>query len=242
MSTTISTPAMQRPSADAGDRITRLSAGFGLVFAICQLAVMVAMTVFVLPKGGGVGESPAHWGNDVLDAQAWYRAGNYAFMLAGTLLTGFLGAVHVKLRRAESSGALAAIGVAAGALLALVWPYAAVLHDVALEAAASGSDVRILAGWDSIAPFSLAFSVLPRLFFVGAIVISLRLTAEAPWLQRIGIALLPVSLVGTATLVFGGLFPVLALSTLAYELWVGAVAWRWLRSSREELDGPDALR
>jgi hypothetical protein len=27
-------------------------------------------------------------------------------------------------------------------------------------------------------------------------------------------------------------FPVLALSTIGYELWVGAVAWHWLRSSR----------
>jgi hypothetical protein len=35
-----------------------------------------------------------------------------------------------------------------------------------------------------------------------------------------------------ATLVAGALFPVLALSTLAYELWIGALAWHWLRASR----------
>lgn len=232
MPTLTDNPAAQAAPADAGSRITRVSARFGLAFAICQLSVMIGMSVLVLPKGGSIGDSPTHWGNDVLDAAAWYRAGNYAFVLAGTLLTGFLGAVHVRLRRAESSGALAAIGLGAGVMLSLVWPYAAVLHDVALEAAAYGADTRILAGWDSVAPYSLAFSALPRLFFVGAIVVGLRLTGEAPWLQRIGIALLPVSLVGTATLVVGGLFPLLALSSLGYELWVGAVAWHWMRSSR----------
>jgi hypothetical protein len=226
------TEGAQTAAADVGDRFARLSARFGLAFAICQLTVMVGMSVLVLPKGGSIGDSPTHWGHDVLDAEAWYRAGNYAFVLAGSLLIGFLGAVHVKLRRAETSGALAAVGVGSGVILSLVWPYAAVLHDVALDVATTGSDVRILAGWDSIAPYSLAFSVLPRLFFVGAIVIALRLSGEAPRLQRIGVALLPVSLVGTATLLFGGLFPLLALSTLAYELWVGAVAWHWMRSSR----------
>jgi hypothetical protein len=44
--------------------------------------------------------------------------------------------------------------------------------------------------------------------------------------------LLPLSLVGSATLLSGALFPVLALSTLGYELWVGALAWHWLRSGR----------
>ena len=52
---------------------------------------------------------------------------------------------------------------------------------------------------------------------------------ESPWLQRIGLAILPLSLIGSATLVADWMFPVLAISTLAYELWVGAVAWTWLR-------------
>ena len=104
--------------------------------------------------------------------------------------------------------------------------------DVALDAAATGADVRLLAGWDSVAPYSLAFSALPRIFFVGAIVLGLRLGGTAPWLQRLGLVLLPVSLAGVATTVAGGFFPLLALSTLGYELWVGAVAWHWLRTSR----------
>ncbi|WP_157371731.1 hypothetical protein [Angustibacter sp. Root456] len=189
------------------------------------------MATLVLPNGGSPSDPPLERGTHVLDAATAYRLGNYAFMVAGTLLLGFLGVVHHRLRRADTTGSLSAVAVASGTLLALVWPFAGVLHDVALDAASAGSDVRILAGWDSVAPYALAFSVLPRLFFVGAIVLGLRRTGTSPWLQRTGLVLLPVSLVGSATVVVGELFPLLALTTLGYEVWVGAVAWRWLRDT-----------
>ena len=64
-------------------------------------------------------------------------AGNYVFMMSGVVLLGFLGAVHARLRQVDRSGALAAIAVAAGTLLALVWPFAGVLHDVALDTCGS---------------------------------------------------------------------------------------------------------
>jgi|tagenome__1003787_1003787.scaffolds.fasta_scaffold20485755_1 hypothetical protein len=211
--------------------LTRLSARFGIAFTICQLTAMVLLAIFVLPHGGSPGDPPLEVGRHVHDAESWYRNGNYMFMLAGTLLLGFLGAVHVKLRKADSTGVLATVAVAAGTLLTLIWPLAGVLHDVALDTGAAGADLRILGGWDAVAPYSLAFSGLPRLFFIGAIVLGLRMTGSARWLQRIGIVLLPISLLGTATLVAGAMFPLLALSTLGYEIWVGAVAWHWLRSS-----------
>jgi hypothetical protein len=212
--------------------VARISARFGLAFTVCQLGVMVLMATLVLPQGGSPSDPALDRGTHVLDAATAYRVGNYAFMVAGTLLLGFLGVVHHRMRRVDASGALSTVAVAAGTLLALVWPFAAVLHDVALDTASAGADLRILAGWDSVAPFALAFSVLPRVFFVGAIVIGLRLAGTGTWLQRIGIGLLPLSLVGSATLLTGALFPVLALSTLGYEIWVGALAWHWLRAAR----------
>ena len=210
--------------------LPRPSARFGIAFAVGQLLVMVAMGVFVLPHVGAPSAPALERGRDILDVETAYRVSNYAFMASGTLLLGFLGVVQVRLRRVDDSGVLATVALAAGTMLALVWPLAGVLHDVAMEAAAGGGDVRVLAGWDSVAPYSLAFSVFPRLFFVGALVMGLRLAGTAPWLQRVGLVLLPVSLIGSATLLTDALFPFLALSTLVYQLWVGAVAWRWLRS------------
>jgi hypothetical protein len=226
--------ARQTPMEGITDEnwLVRLSARFGLAFTICQLSVMVLMAIVVLPHGVSPNDPALERGHHVLDAENLYRAGNYVFMIAGMLLLGFMGAVHLKLRRADGTGVLATVAVAAGTLLSLVWPYAGVLHDVALDTAADGTDLRILGGWDAVAPYSLAFSALPRLFFIGAIVLGLRMLGTSPWLQRTGLALLPITLLGTATLVAGAFFPLLALSTLGYELWVGAVALHWLRTSR----------
>jgi hypothetical protein len=235
MSTTTVRPATdvdRDATTTTGTRLARLSARFGVAFAVCQISVMIGMATIVLPRGGQLGEPALEWGRHVLDAEMYYRVGNYVFAVAGVLLLGFLGVVHVRLRRVDPSGVLSTVAVASGTLLGLVWPYAAILHDVALDAAAKGTDLRLLAGWDSIAPYSLAFSALPRVFFVGAIVVALTLEGRSRRLRNVGVVLIPLSLVGTATLVTGALFPVLALSSLGYELWVGAVAWRWLRDGR----------
>src|SRR4051812_48578739 len=101
------------PVADAA-ALTRLSARFGLAFTACQLLVMVAMGVFVLPHVGAPGDPPLERGRDILDVETAYRMSNYAFMVAGTLLLGFLGAVHVRLRRVDPSGVLSTVAVAAG--------------------------------------------------------------------------------------------------------------------------------
>jgi hypothetical protein len=232
MTTTVDRGAVPDAPVASERALTRMSARFGLAFTACQLLVMIAMAVLVLPNVGAPGDPAAERGQAILDVETAYRVSNYAFMLAGTLLLGFLGAVHVRLRRVDPSGVLSTVAVAAGTMLALVWPLAGVLHDVAMGAAADGTDVRLLAGWDAIAPYSLAFSVLPRVFLVGAIVLGLRMAGTSPWLQRVGLVLVPLSLLGSATLLTDAMFPLLALSTLGYELWVGAVAWHWLRSER----------
>jgi hypothetical protein len=210
--------------------VARVSTWFGVAFTTCQVAVMIFMSIFVLPKVGSPDDPALERGHRVLDAADTYTAGNYVFMISGILLLGFLGAVQLRLRHADSTGVLATVAVAAGALLAVIWPLAGVLHDVALDAARDGADLRLLGAWDAIAPYSLAFSVLPRVFFVGALVLGLRAAGTAPWLQRTAIVIIVLSLVGSATLVAGALFPLLALSTLGYEVWVGALAWHWLRN------------
>jgi hypothetical protein len=187
------------------------------------------MSIFVLPHGGSPSDSALVRGHSVHDADAYYRFGNYVFMASGVLLLGFLGAVGTRLRRVDPSGTLGGVAVAAGTLVALVWPMAGMLHDVALDTAVAGADPRILGAWDAVAPYSLAFSALPRLFLVGALVVGLRVVGTTPWLARVGVGILVLSAVGSATLLTGGLFPVLALSTLAFEVWVGAVALTWLR-------------
>lgn len=215
-----------------GFDVARTSTWFGIAFTACQAAVMIFMSTVVLPKGGSPDDPALERGHRVLDSADLYTAGNYVFMISGMLLLGFIGVVQLRLRRVDSTGVLATVAVAAGTLLAVIWPLAGVLHDVALDAGRDGADLRLLGAWDAVAPYSLAFSVLPRVFFVGALALGLRAAGTAPWLQRTAIVIIVVSLVGSATLVSGAMFPLLALGTLGYELWVGALAWHWLRDSR----------
>lgn len=218
-------PAPVRPGVD----VVRLSTWFGVVFAACQLTVLAFFAIAVLPNGGSPSDPALERGRRVLDSADLYTAGNYVFMISGVLLLGFLGAVQYRLRTVDASGTLATVAVAGGTLVALIWPLAGVLHDVALDAGRDGADLRLLGSWDAVAPYSLAFSTLPRIFLLGALVLGLRAAGRAPWLQRIGGVLIVLSLAGSATLVVGEAFPLLAVSTLGYELWIGALAWHWLR-------------
>lgn len=222
-----------RTSAGAGVA-ERVSTRFGIAFVLAQLVTLVLMGAVVLPSGGSVDDPALERGQAVLAAADLYRVGNYVFMISGTLLLGFLGAIHVRMRRVDSSGVLGAVALAAGTLLVVIWPLGAVLHDVSLEAARLGGDPVMLAGWDSVAPYTLAYSVLPRLFLMGCIIVALRAGGRNPWLVRVGVVIMAISLVGSATTVFGALFPVLALGSLAFELWLGVVAWRWLRELRAQ--------
>ena len=169
--TFLSSAPVQAPSTAGRFDAERVSTRFGLVFTLGQVAVLVAMAALVLPHGGSPTDPALQRGQNVHAADSIYRAGNYVFMISGSLLLGFLGAVHARLRRVDPSQTLATVATAAGALLALIWPLAGMLHDVALETGAAGADLRILAGWDAVAPYSLAFSVFARVFFIGAIVL-----------------------------------------------------------------------
>jgi hypothetical protein len=231
MTTTLELDRTTTPPREGVD-VACMSTWFGVAFTACQAAVMVAMAIFVLPEGGSPDTPALERGQRVLEAADRYTAGNYAFMISGMLLLGFLGAVQLRLRRVDSTGVLATVAVAAGTLLAVIWPLAGVLHDVALDVGRSGADPRLLGAWDSVAPYSLAFSVLPRVFFLGALALGLRAAGKAPWLQRTAVVIMVVSLVGSATVVTDAVFPLLALGTLGYELWVGALAVHWLRDSR----------
>lgn len=225
-------PDTSAVTVGTGPDVSRLSNRFGLAFAVGQITLLVMFSIFVLPRGGSPTDPVLERGSRILDAHTYYIVGNYGLALSGMLILGFLGAVALRLRQAEPTGVLASVAVAAGCLIALIWPLAAVLHDVFLSIAGSGADLRILAGADAIAPYSLALSTLPRVFFVGAIVLGLRASGSSPLLQRAGAVVAGVSLLGSATVVVGAVFPLLALATLGFEVWVGALAWHWLREDR----------
>jgi hypothetical protein len=103
----------------------------------------------------------------------------------------------------------------------MIWPLAAILSDIGIDIALAGGDAATVASLDAIAPYSLALSALPRMVLLLTVSAALLYHELAPrWIGWLGVAAGLLSLAGTATLVVSALFPLLALSTLFFELWI----------------------
>lgn len=209
-------------SSAAPTASSRLTLGSGLAYVVIQLVMMVGFAVLILPLGGSPDAPPLEHGAKVLQVAERYRLGNFLMLLPAPFLLVFLGGAYTALRRSVGSefGLVAALS---GTLVALIWPLSAILHDVALDTARFGTDLRILAGEDAIAPYALALSAVFRAVLLFALALGARAERSFPrLLAPLGMVVAALGLVGSGVLVSGGLFPVLALSTLLFELWLGA--------------------
>lgn len=219
----------------------RAALASGVAYAALQIAAMLLFGALILPAGGPPDLPAAEKAARVLAHADTYRLGNFLMLLPVPFLIVFLGGLFAALRRAEGGPVLGIAAVAGGALVALVWPLAAVLHDVALEAARLGADPAVLAGFDAIAPYSLALSAVPRAVLVLAVAAAVRWHGLAPRaLGTLGLIVALLGLVGTATLVNAALFPVLALSTLLFEVWMAALCLHLLRRPATRSAAPAA--
>jgi hypothetical protein len=93
---------------------------------------------------------------------------------------------------------------------------------------------------DAIAPYSLPLSAFACVVFVTALLVPILTLGKGLSLTGwTGIVIGILSLVGTTTLVFGSAFPVLALSTLLFDVWLLVLCVLWLRSPLPAESGCD---
>jgi hypothetical protein len=115
----------------------------------------------------------------------------------------------------------------------------AVISDLELDLAQAGGDAITVSTIDAIAPYSLALSAFARAVFIGALAIPLMgRRGRLRWIGWSGAAVAVLSLLGTITLVFGTAFPVLAASTLLFDLWLLALCIVLLRKSPRLMSEP----
>ena len=115
--------------------------------------------------------------------------------------------------------------------MALMWPLGAVISDLELDLAQAGGDAVTVSVLDAIAPYSLALSAFARAVFVMALSVPiLRLGKGLRMTGWSGLVVASLSLLGTTTLVFGAAFPILALSTLLFDVWLLVFCALWLRT------------
>jgi hypothetical protein len=216
MNLVLSRPLVGRMTAERAGLLS------GIGFAVLQLGAMLLFGLLILPRLGPMDATIAQRAAAYAEQGDLLRLGNYLLTLPTPLFLFFLGALFTGVRRAEGDGGpLAMAAVAAGAAMAMIWPLAAILSDIGIDIALAGGDAATVASLDAIAPYSLALSALPRMVLLLTVSAALLYHELAPrWIGWLGVAAGLLSLVGTATLVVHALFPLLALSTLFFELWI----------------------
>ena len=138
------------------------------------------------------------------------------------------------LRRAEGgSQALAAAVFAGGVVGAVIVPIVFVIENhVLLGLAAAGGDALTVRAFDGMGPVSFGLSGFTQAVVVGGTAALLRVVPRVPrWLRWYAIAMVVVSLIGTGTLMVNSLFPLAALATLLYRIWILVLSGVLLRSS-----------
>jgi hypothetical protein len=228
--------AHQPSTATHGSRWERLAFAGGLAAAVLYLGGVALFGAFVVPQ------------MPPLDAPAAQVARFYAAQSAGglyplvsylghaelPLLLLFFGGLFGVLRRAEGgSEALAAAVFAGGVVGAVILPIVFVIENhVLLGLAAAGGDALTVRAFDGMGPVSFGLSGFTQAVVVGGTAALLRVEPRVPpWLQWYAIAVVVVSLIGTGTLMVNSLFPIAALATLLYRIWILVLSGVLLRSS-----------
>lgn len=208
----------------------RLALASGIIFSLVQLGALFYFIIFIFPRMGPPEATAQHLLFYTQHGEA-LRFGNYLLMLPAPFFLLFLGGLFGLLRQAEGDqGPLAPAALTGGVLVAILWPLSGVLNNIGIDIAQAGGNAATIVALDAIGPYMLALSALPRVVLLAATsggLLSARLIPR--WLGWLGLGLALVSLAGSATLVAPQLFPVLALGTLLFEVWVLLLSMALLR-------------
>ena len=227
---------------EQSSRWERLSLASGIVAAALFVASTATFIGFVAPGMPPIDASPEEFTSFMAEQSQgvtyalipYLNAAQMAFVVL------FFGGLFGVLRRAEGgSGSLAAAVFAAGLAIAIIFPLTTMIETHLLFGFASaGVDPAATQAVDGIGPLSLALSGFPQAVVLGGTAALLLSRRFAPrWLGWAGFALGALVLIGTGTLAVGpGLFPITALGTLLFWVWILALSVALLqRSGRESV-------
>lgn len=222
--------AYQQPS-----RWEPLALASGIVFAVLQITAIVFALVFFLSQLPAVGAPVAEWAEALAQIPTMtVRVTDYLLLLPVPFFLLFLGGLFGVLRRAEGgSGTLAVSALGAGIAMAMTWPMGILVAGLSSGIVADGGDLATAWALDGMAPLSLALSAFPRTVLLAATSLLLLDSRLVPrWMGLLGLVLAVASLIGTGMLLLPDMFPVLALVTLIFELWILALSVSLVRSER----------
>jgi hypothetical protein len=225
---------------EQSSRWERMTLASGIVAAALFIAATAIFIGFIAPGMPPIDAPAEEFASFVAESSRSVPSALFSYLSAAqtTFVVLFFGGLFGVLRRAEGgSGALATAVFAAGLAIAIITPLATMIETHLLDGfALGGVDPAATKAVDGIAPLSLALSGFPQAVVLGgtaALLLSRRFVPR--WLGWAGLALGALSLVGTGTLVVGpSLFPITALGTLLFWIWILALSVALLQRSDKE--------
>lgn len=210
----------------------RLALWCGVGFVVVQLAGLGFFTGYVIPQFPAIDAPVTERATFFAGHGSLMLTTNFLLMLAWPLLLLFSGGLYAILRRAEGSGgALAASALSAAIAVAVIISIGWTTSNViAVTVAQEGGDPATVAAFDALSPYSLALSGLPRaVMLIAASIVLLRSHIGPRWIGWLGVVLSVISVAGAGTLVVVELFPLTALGSLLFDIWVLSLSVTLLR-------------
>jgi hypothetical protein len=203
----------------------------GIVFGIFQFAGAIVFASYILPRLAPMDAPAAEQAAAYVAHANLLRLGNYAVILPAPFFLFFLAGLYAVLRRPEGErGVLASTAAFSGVAMSMIWAISAVVSDIAIDIALGKGDAVTISALNAFPPYMLALSALPRAVLLAATAcVVLQGRDGSRWLGWSGIGIAVLSLAGSATLANALMFPVLALSTLLFDLWLAVLCSVWLR-------------
>ena len=215
-------------------RWERLALASGILFVAVQIATVAFNVAFFLTTHPPMDASPQETARGFAEHATMVEIGTYLYVLHLPFWLLFLGGLFGVLRRAEGgSGALSVSTFGAGVAMVVIASMGALVSSLTPTIGQLGGDAATVKAIDAMTPLALALSAFPRAVLLGATSVVLLEGRIAPrWIGWAGLALGAISLVSTGTLLAPALFPLLALGTLLFVVWVAALTVALLRSTR----------
>ena len=208
----------------------------GMAFAFLQFGILIFVGSNLLPLLGPP-DTPAVQRFMVFAKYAdRFKLGNYLMTLPVPFFLLFLGGIQFHLRNINSSyKGILSTAVFSGVAFIMIWPMGAVVSSVGLDIAAAGGD-KVTAGvFDSIAPYSLGLSSVPRSVFLCTLCI---LLPENKWLSKTGFVLALLSFAGSLVIANGNFFIPCMLGNLLFLVWVFCCSFKMYRTQKVFFHSP----
>jgi hypothetical protein len=209
----------------------RISLGSGIAFMVAQIAALTFFTTMVLPKMPAIDAPVRDRADFFVEHGDLLILTNYLLVIPMLFFLLFLGGMYSFLRQVEAeANTLSAIALAAGVAMVIIWPLGLVISNIGVEIAREGGDPATVAALDAMPPYTLALSAFPKAALLAAASVAiLQSRVMQRWVAWGGIAVAGITLIGSATLLVGDVFPLLGIASLFFYFWVGAFSLALLR-------------